>query len=82
MPANSNAVTLPAGVSISPGRETTATGPNGQNVQGMMFTLTTVSGAQTTVFVPYDIMLYPDQVTAIFAKRIAGIQTVLNLNGG
>ena len=82
MPANSNAATLPAGVSISPGRETVATGPSGQNVQGMMFTLTIPGGAQTNVFVPYDVMQYPDQVTAIFAKRVAGIQSVINLNGG
>jgi hypothetical protein len=75
-------ITLPTGVGISPGRETVQSGPNGQNVQGMMFSLTIPGGAQTSVFVPYDLMQYPDQVTALFAKRVAGIQAVQALSGG
>lgn len=74
-----NPVTLPAGVSVSPGRETVQSGPNSQNVQGMLFTLTLPNSAQTSVFVPYALMDYPDQVTALFAKRVAGINTVSNL---
>lgn len=78
---NANDVVLPAGVSISPGRETVQTGPNGQNVQGMMFTLTLPLGATTSVFVPYALMTYPDQVAQLFAQRVAGIQAVQSLGG-
>jgi hypothetical protein len=77
-----NQITLPAGVSISPGRETVASNSAGQNVQGMMFTLTIPGGAQTNVFVPYDLMQYPDQVSQLFATRVAGIQSVVALGGG
>ena len=76
-----NGVTLPAGVSIAPGRETTQAGPNGQNVQGMLFTLTLPNSAQSSVFVPYALMNYPQEVTKLFADRVAGIMNVTALGG-
>ncbi len=81
MSDQSNSITLPAGVSISPGRETVQSGPNGQNVQGMLFTLTLPNSAQTNVFVPYVLMNYPSEVTKLFADRVAGINNVINLGG-
>jgi len=74
-----SAVTLPAGVSISPGRETVQTGPTGTNVQGMLFTLTLVNGASTSVFVPYTLMDQTDVVASMFAQRIAAINAVSSL---
>lgn len=74
-----NAVTVPYGVTVSPGRETTQVGPTGAGIQGMNFTLTLPNNAQTTVFVPYSTMAYPDQVAALFAQRIAGINAITAL---
>jgi len=76
-----NAITLPVGVSIAPGRETVQAGPNGQNVQGMLFTLTLPNSAQTSVFVPYALMNYPQEVSKLFADRVAGIMNVTALGG-
>lgn len=72
-------ITLPPGVAISPGRETSQIGPNNQTVPGMVFNLTLTSGAQTSVFVPYTLFAYPDQVAALFAGRVAGIQAITAL---
>ena len=81
MSSSPDAVTLPAGVSVAPGRETVQAGPNGQNVQGMLFTLTLPNSAQTSVFVPYALMNYPAEVTKLFADRVAGIMAVTSLGG-
>ena len=81
MSSSPDAVTLPAGVSVAPGRETVQAGPNGQNVQGMLFTLTLPNSAQTSVFVPYALMAYPQEVTRLFADRVAGIMAVTSLGG-
>lgn len=72
----SGSVVLPPGVAISPGRETTQIGLNNQNVQGMIFTLTLTNGAVTSVFVPYSLMAYTDQVSQLFADRVAAIQAI------
>lgn len=69
-------VTLPPGIAIAPGRETTQVGPNGQNVQGMLFTLTLLNGAQTSVFVPYSMMTQTDAVAQLFADRVAAVNAV------
>ena len=73
-------VVLPYGVQVSPGRETTQVGPTGQGIPGMNFTLTLPNGAMTTVFVPYSLMTYPDQVAALFADRVAGINSITALS--
>lgn len=72
-------INLPPGVAVSPGRETTQLGPNNQNVQGMIFNLTLSDGAVTSVFVPYTMMAYPDQVTALFAGRVSAISSITAL---
>lgn len=79
MSDQSNTVTLPPGVAISPGRETTIVGANNQNIPGMNFTLTLPNTASTTVFVPYATMSYPDQVAQLFADRVAGINAITAL---
>lgn len=74
-----NAVLLPAGVTISPGRETVQSGPTGAGIQGMLFTLTLANGAQTSVFVPYAIMGQTAVVSEMFAQRVAAINGVTNI---
>lgn len=77
---SSNTVTLPPGVTVSPGRESVQTGLNNQSVQGMIFTLTLVNGATTSVFIPYAIMHQVDVVSDLFAKRVAALNGVTNLS--
>jgi hypothetical protein len=82
MSMSSNTISLPPGVTISPARETVQQGPNGQNIQGYVFTLTLPdNGAQTSVFVPYTLMTQTDVVAQMFAQRVAAIQAVTNLAG-
>lgn len=78
---NANAVSLPPGVTISPGRETVQIMANNQNSQGMIFTLTlqNAGGAQTSVFVPYALMNNADAVSKLFADRVAAIENIANL---
>jgi hypothetical protein len=75
------AVTLPPGTTISPGRETVQLGPNGQQVQGMVFNLTLQNGAQTSVFVPYTLINDTAYVQSLFAQRVAAIQAVTSIGG-
>lgn len=72
-------VSLPPGVTIAPGRETTQVGPGNVPIQGMQFTLTLANGAQTSVFVPYSIMANVAQVQQMFADRVAAINAVTAL---
>jgi len=72
-------IMLPPGVSISPGRETVQVGPNGQNVQGMLFTLTLPNQAVTSVFVPYTQMADLTAVQQMFADRVAQVLAVTSL---
>lgn len=79
--SNDGVVTLPTGVSVSPGRETVQTGANGQAVQGMLYTLTLPNAAQTSVFVPYSLMGNLALVSQMFAERVAQINGVAGLGG-
>ena len=81
MSTSSGGVALPPGVSISPGRETAQTGPSGQIVQGMVYTLTLANGAQTSVFIPYSLMSNLDIVREMIVQRIDAINGVLGLGG-
>lgn len=75
----SGGITLPPGVSVAASRETSQIGANNQTVAGMIFTLTLPNTVQTSVFVPYTLMAYPDQVSQLFADRVAGIQAIAAL---
>ena len=81
MSLDGNAVILPPGVQVSSGRETVQAGPNGQNVQGMMFILTLPNNAQTTVFVPYSLMNSPVTIAQMFADRVNAIMRIESLGG-
>lgn len=74
-------ITLPPGVTVAAGRETSQAGPNGQIVQGLVFTLTLPNGAQTNVFVPYALMSNVELVAKMFADRIAAINGVVGIGG-
>ena len=78
---SSNVVPLPPGTAISPGRETVQTGPNGQPIQGMTYTLTLANGAVTSVFIPYTLMSNTALVSQMFAERVNAINGVTALGG-
>jgi hypothetical protein len=81
MSDSSGVVTAPPGVQVSPGRETVQVGPNGQNMQGMVFTLTLVNGAQTSVFIPYAVMSDTALVEKTFQDRVNAINGVVGSGG-
>jgi hypothetical protein len=72
----SNAVVLPAGVQLGPGRETSQTNPQGQVVQGIVYPLTLSSGTVTSVFVPYTLVGNVPQIQALFDQRINGLAAI------
>lgn len=66
-------VQLPAGWTAGPGRETTAS-VNGQVLQGTMVPINSVTGANSTVFIPYTTLALGLQaVQAVFDQRIASL---------
>lgn len=76
-PANeSNTVTLPPGVTVQPGRETSQVNGQGQVVQGMIFPITLPSGTTTTVFVPYTMIADTAYVQALFEQRVNAILSI------
>jgi hypothetical protein len=76
-PTQGNTVTLPPGVSIGAGRETSQTNNQGQVVQGMVFPITLPDGTQTTVFVPYATLHNPQMVQALFTTRIDALMGII-----
>lgn len=75
-PASANTVTLPPGVTIGAGRETTQANPQGLIVQGMLYPLTLPGGTTTTVFIPYTAITDAAQVQALFLARINALQAI------
>lgn len=78
----SNAVVLPAGVTIAGMRETTQTSLNGQVLSGQKITLALPSGATTSVFVPDSLLGQNDAITAVIAKRVADVSAIANASNG
>lgn len=73
--AGTNQVTLPAGWIAGPARETSTTNQAGQVVQGVLIPLSNATGTQSTVFVPYTVLLAgAEGVQALFDQRIAALQ--------
>ena len=71
-------VTLPAGTTVGPGRETSQTNSGGQVVQGMVFPITTPKGSTTSVFVPYSII---HDTTAVEASIKARVDHIIAIGG-
>ena len=72
----SSTVTLPPGVAIGAGRETTQTNSQGQVVQGMVFPITLPNMTTTTVFVPYSLLENTAQVEALFNARVNALLAI------
>lgn len=75
-PQPTTTITLPPGVTVGPGRETSQTNPQGQVVQGMLFPITLPNQTTTTVFVPYTQLQDLAYVQALFNTRIRSILAI------
>lgn len=68
-------VTLPAGWTAGPARETTATNQGGQVQQGVQVPINGPNGTASTVFIPYQTLNQGvAAVQAIFDARLASLQ--------
>ncbi|HEY1716210.1 MAG TPA: hypothetical protein VGG07_25155 [Solirubrobacteraceae bacterium] len=75
--SGSNAkITVPPGVSVGNGRETSQTNAQGQVVQGMVFSITTKGGSTTNVFVPYSEIHDTAAVGQLITKRVNAIDAI------
>lgn len=67
---------LPAGVTISAGRETSEVNTHGTVVQGMSFSITLPNGGSTSVFVPYSEIHNTAKVQELISTRVNAILAV------
>jgi hypothetical protein len=71
------AITLPPGVTVGPGRETSQLNAANQLVQGMVFPISLATGSTSTVFIPYTLLdSNPAQVQALFEARINALTAI------
>lgn len=69
-------VTLPDGVKVGAGRETSRTNGQGQIEQGMSFPITLPSGSETSVFVPYTDIANTSKVQDLIDARVNSIMAI------
>lgn len=72
-----NGIKLPAGVTILSATEATSPNMSGQLVEGQRVSLLLPSGIKTTVFIPYSILQFPDQVEAIINQRVQALNNLI-----
>ena len=72
----SSAITLPPGVRVGPGRETSQTDHQGMIVQGMVFPITLPSGSTTSVFVPYSQIHDTAAVKSLIDERVRAVMAI------
>lgn len=73
---SSSMVTLPPGVVIQPGRETSQTTATGQIEQGMLFPISLPSGSTTSIFIPYTAIHDTAYVQGLIAERVQAIMAI------
>ena len=73
---NNTQITLPPGVRVQAGRETTQQNSLGQIVQGMNFPVTLPTGTVTNVFVPYTVLGNTELTQQLFDARIGAIASI------
>lgn len=74
--ANQSTITLPAGWSVGPGKETSRQNPAGGVSQGLSFTLAGPDGTNTSFFVPYAQLTNTQAVQDAMTARIAAITAI------
>jgi len=74
--SSGNTITLPAGVTVQPGRQTSVTTGQGQVVQGTLYPIVLANGTTGSVFVPTSVETQLPQVQALFENKIAALSAV------
>lgn len=69
-------VTLPAGVSVGAGLETSATDSQGIVQQGIRFPITLPGGSKTSVFIPYSEIGDTAKVQTTIGDRVNAIMRI------
>ena len=73
---NSQTVTIPLGVTVQPGRQTSQTNGQGQVIQGTLYPIVLANGTTSSVFVPDSILTNVAQVEALFTNKIASLSAI------
>lgn len=71
-------ITVPAGVTIGPGRETSRVNRANQVQQGINFPLTLEDGTEFSVFLPYAELTNTAAAEATINARIAAVRAISN----
>ena len=74
--AGGGLISLPSGVTVQAGRETSQTNATGQVVQGMVFTIDLGGGSTSSVFVPYSEIHNTSAVEQLINSRVAAIRAI------
>lgn len=69
-------ITLPPGVTIRPGRETSQTNDQGQVQQGTLYPIVLANGTTSSVFVPNSALSNPAIVQALFENKVNGLNAI------
>ncbi len=69
-------VSLPSGVKVGAGHETSQINAQGQIDQGMVFPVTLKDGSATNVFVPYSDFGDTAKIKTVFDDRIKAIMDI------
>lgn len=69
-------VVLPAGVTVSPGRETSQINAAGQVVQGMIYPIALANGTTSSVFIPDNLSGNVPQIQALFEGKVAALTAI------
>ncbi|MGH2876224.1 MAG: hypothetical protein ACRDLV_08240 [Solirubrobacteraceae bacterium] len=74
--APSTVVSLPPGVTVGPGRETSQVDAQGMITQGMAFPITLANGTTTSIFVPYSQLTDVAAVRQLIVSRVQAITAI------
>jgi hypothetical protein len=75
-PAANPTITLPPGVSVLPGRQTSQTNGSGQVQQGTAFTVNLPDGTTTNVFVPDSMLSNLPAVEALITNKVTALMAI------
>lgn len=73
---NATPITMPAGVTIRPGRETSQTSDQGQVQQGTLYPIVLANGTTSSVFVPNSLIGNNPMIQALFENKINGLNAI------
>ena len=75
-PTGQGTITIPAGVTVQPGRQTSISTGQGQVIQGMQYGIVLANGTASSVFIPASAEADPKQVQAIFDAKLQALSLI------